>query len=54
MTEERRNHRKSQVESDDKDSQDNFKAREMPKYKFFEVKHDSHKKVLFKEFNLAT
>ena len=26
----------------------------MPKYNFFEVKHDSHKKVLFHEFNLAT
>jgi len=36
------------------DSVDRFKARKMPKYNFFEVKHDSHKKVLFKEFKLAT
>ena len=31
-----------------------FKAREMPKYKFFEVRHDSHKKILFQEFSLNT
>lgn len=26
----------------------------MPKYKFFEVKHEPHKKILFKEFQLST
>lgn len=26
----------------------------MPHYNFFEVKHDSHKKILFQEFNLTT
>jgi hypothetical protein len=34
-----------------------FKAREMPNYKFFEVKHSNpaeHEKIVFKEFNLAT
>lgn len=34
-----------------------FKAREMPNYKFFEVKHSNpaeHEKIAFKEFNLAT
>ena len=34
-----------------------FKAREMPNYKFFEVKHSNpaeHDKIAFKEFNLAT
>jgi hypothetical protein len=34
-----------------------FKAREMPNYKFFEVKQSNpaeHEKIAFKEFNLAT
>lgn len=33
-----------------------FKAKAMPKYKFFQVQHskDSAKKLSFKEFNLAT
>jgi hypothetical protein len=28
----------------------NFKARDMPKYKFFEVKHDIKKQITFQEF----
>lgn len=31
-----------------------FKARAMPKYTFFEVKLEPHKKILFQEFNLCT
>jgi hypothetical protein len=34
-----------------------FKARPVPNYKFFEVKHNhpsENEKIVFKEFNLAT
>lgn len=34
--------------------QQEFRARAMPKYQFFEVKHEPHKKILFQEFNLCT
>lgn len=44
----------SQASIDRENSIAAFKAREMPKYKFFEVKHDSHKKIEFKEFQFAT
>ncbi len=32
--------------------QKSFKARDMPHYKFFEIKHNSSKKVRFQEFDL--
>ena len=35
-------------------SQCYFHAREMPKYNFFELKHEPQRKVLFQEFQLAT
>ena len=41
------------IRSESKDEY-NFRAREMPKYNFFEVRHGDHKKVLFQEFNLST
>lgn len=54
-TEERKGHKSSYPDdaSSDKDGNLAFKARSMPKYKFFEVKHEPHKKTLFKEFQLA-
>ena len=50
------------LKSEGKDDSDNvpaipvFKARAMPNYKFFEVKHHQpdHEAIVFKEFNLAT
>lgn len=32
-------------ESEQNEVNSNFKAREMPKYKFFEVKHDVQKRI---------
>lgn len=38
----------ARINSNDKErGAGGFRAREMPKYTFFEVKHESHKKVLF-------
>lgn len=33
---------------------ENFKAREMPTYKFFEPKHEAHQPTKFVEFGLST
>lgn len=45
-----RKYMKKLSEKDDtsvQESSTTFKAKEMPKYKFFEVKHDVQKKILF-------
>jgi len=54
-TEERKSNRRSFLGEASAEREDSlFRAREMPKYKFFEVKLSPHKKILFKEFQLAT
>jgi hypothetical protein len=48
---------KSQKSVEDSELTSAFKARPVPNYKFFEVKHNhdqERSQVVFKEFNLAT
>lgn len=56
MTEERLNAKQHQNKMDEEGDScsGGFRARKMPEYNFFEVKHEPTKKILFKEFALTT
>ena len=55
-TEERRFLRKPSLADETSERQEGstFKAREMPRYRFFEVKHEAQRQIVFQEFSLAT